>query len=358
MLWNSGAVQIGILGPLEVLAGDRPIPIAGARLRRLLTRLALDAPAAVSVAGLVEAVWPSDEPSDVGNALQSLVSRLRRALGDPALILQVPAGYRLAIPSDSVDAHAFAVIAAEGRRRLRSGDPAGGSHTLARALTLWRGVPLADADDAEYSVGPRTRLEEQRLTALGDRIEAELQLGNAGEQIPELEGLVAAHPLREQFVGQLMTALADTGRTADALGAFQDLRGRLADHLGVDPGADIQALHLAILRGEHVHRPDHGDGSGASGRTERGDRSDPLASGGEGPVSAPGRSARTNLRTAVSSFVGREVELARVAALIESGRLTTIVGPGGAGKTRLAVRPLGRGSIAVRTVSGWSNWLR
>jgi predicted ATPase/DNA-binding SARP family transcriptional activator len=301
-------VQIGILGPLEVHGdGGEAITIAGARLRRLLTRLTLDAGRVVPAAELVDAVWIDDPPHDVANALQSLVSRLRRALGDPALVQQVAAGYRLDLPREQVDAYAFADRAAAGRRALRSGDPHGACVTLSDALRRWRGSPLADADDAPYAAAPIARWDEIRLSATADRIDAELQLGNAAAVVPELEELAAANPLREQFVGLLMTALANTARTADALAAYESLRNRLADLLGADPGPDLQAQHLALLRG------------GRQATAE--------------PAPAP---RRTNLRAAVSSFIGREAELARIGALVAGNRLITIVGPGGAGKTRLA----------------------
>ena len=301
-------MQIGILGPLEVRDGGASLPIAGARLRRLLTRLAIDTGRAVPIAELVDAVWLDDPPHEVANALQSLVSRLRRALGDPALIQQTPAGYRLDVPRADVDAHAFTDLAAAGRRDLVAGDPASAARTLTSALQLWRGAPLADADDAPYTAAPLARWDEARLTASADRITAELALGNASGVIGELEELVAANPLREQFVGQLMTALATVGRIADALAAYQQLRDRLADLLGADPGPELSAQHLALLRGEKPATPE--------------------------PPSPAGR--RTNLRAAVSSFIGRQTELARVTEMIGQGRLTTIVGPGGAGKTRLA----------------------
>ncbi len=301
-------MQIGILGPLEVRNGDASAPIAGSRLRRLLTRLALDSGRAVPTAELVDAVWLDDPPHEVVNALQSLVSRLRRALGNPALIQQVPAGYRLGLDREAIDAHRFADLAAAGRRHLRSGDPAGAARILTDALRLWRGAPLMDADDAPYAAAPIARWDETRLAACADRVDAELALGNAPGVIGELEELVAANPLREQFVGQLMTALAGTGRTADALAAYEQLRTRLADLLGADPGPEISAQHLALLRGEQP----------------------------TGPETPSPAGHRTNLRAAVSSFIGREAELARVAELIGQGRLTTIVGPGGAGKTRLA----------------------
>jgi predicted ATPase/DNA-binding SARP family transcriptional activator len=301
-------VQIGILGALEVRDGGASVPIAGARLRRLLTRLAIDVGRAVPVAELVDAVWLDDPPHEVANALQSLVSRLRRALGVPALIQQTPAGYRLDVPRADVDVHAFTDMVAAGRRELAAGDPASAARTLTSALQLWRGIPLADADDAPYAAAPLARWDETWLTASADRITAELALGNASGVIGELEELVAANPLREQFVDQLMTALAASGRTADALAAYQQLRDRLADLLGADPGPEISAQHVALLRGEKPATPTTPSPAGH----------------------------RTNLRAAVSSFIGRQAELARVTEMIGQGRLTTIVGPGGAGKTRLA----------------------
>ncbi len=298
-------MQIGVLGPLEVRVGDRIVPVAGARLRRLLTRLAVDAPRPVSPAELVEAVWPDDPPTAVTNSLQSLVSRLRRGLGDPALIQQVPTGYRLAVEASDVDAITFTALVATGRQRLRAGDALGAKTALVEALALWRGAALVDADDAPYSGVLLARWEQERLAALGDRIDADLQLGAGAEVIGELEELVAAHPLHEQFVSRLMAALGAAGRTADALTAYQSLRARLADELGTDPGPDLQAQHLQLLRGSE-------------------------------PDPNPAAVRHTNLRAEVSSFVGREAELGRVAQLLDAGRLTTIVGPGGAGKTRLA----------------------
>ncbi len=307
--WNSGAVQIAILGPLQVRGDDGcVIPVAGARLRRLLTRLALDAGRAVAAADLVDAVWLDDPPQEVANALQSLVSRLRRVLGDPRWIQQAATGYRLDTPRESIDVHTFAAAVTAGRRALQAGDPRGALALLTDALRLWRGAPLCDADAATYATAPTARWDELRLAATADRIAAEFALGNAAEMVPELEELVAAYPLREQFVGQLMTALAATARTADALAAYEQLRTRLADLLGADPGKDLQAAHLALLRGD----------------------------AGVAPAPAPAL-RRSNLRAAVSSFVGRELELARVTDLVAQGRLTTIVGPGGAGKTRLAM---------------------
>lgn len=309
-------MQIAILGPLRVTSdAGADIPVTGGRLRALLTRLALDAGADVPAAELIDALWGDEAPSNALNALQSLVSRLRRALGDPALISQARLGYRLAVAPDDVDARQFAQAVAAGRQAVEARDFAGAAALLAGAERLWRGEPLADAGDALYAAGPRARWEDLRLAAAADRIAAELELGHAAAVIGELEELAAEHPLRERFVQQLMTALAATGRTAEALIAYDALRVRLADALGTDPEPGLRALHLALLRGE---------GAGAS------------AAAGEQADSAALPPARSNLRSALSSFVGRDAELDRIRAAVAGSRLATIVGPGGVGKTRLA----------------------
>lgn len=302
-------MQIGILGPLEVRDADGvAVPISGARLRRLLSRLAADAGRSVSARELVDAVWPDDPPQDIANALQSLVSRLRRALGPAAPIEQAPTGYRLAIDPEDVDATAFRIRAADAHRALAAGDVRTAGAELRDALALFRGSPLTDADEADYAAPLQARWEDQRIAALADRITADLALGRAADVVGELKELTARFPLREQFADQLMTALVDVGRTADALAVYEALRRRLADELGADPDAAIQQHHLALLRGE---APTARSDSASAAR-------------------------RSNLRAAVSSFIGRGDEVDRVTRQIEQSRLATIVGPGGAGKTRLA----------------------
>jgi len=306
-------VLIRVLGPLEVGDADAVSTVAGGRLRRLLVRLAWDASRIVSTGELIEAVWIDDDtPADVANALQSLVSRLRRALGIPAVITQHEGGYRLAVERGDVDAHAFATAARDGHAAVAAGRHVEAADILSRALAGWRGTSLQDADSAPYAVSARRRLEETRLDAMADRHDAQLALGGADGLVAELEALVAAHPLRERFTGQLMTALAATGRSAEALGTYEHLRRFLADELGTDPSPGVQAVHLAVLRGEVP--AGHQDAA-------------------ESTRTAP---VQTNLRSSISSFVGRANELDRVDELLAHGRLTTLVGPGGAGKTRLA----------------------
>lgn len=309
-------MQIGILGPLQVRADDRAVTIAGSRLRALVTRLAADAPAPVSIAELVEAVWPGEPPADPTNALQSLVSRVRRALGEATLIQPVPGGYRLAVDAADVDAAVFGELVATGHRELAQGRPGDAQEPLARALALWRGEPLTDADGS-FAGAARARLAELRLEAQINLVEARLQLGRAGEVIVDLEQLVAAHPLRERLAGQLMRALAMTGRQADALAVHERLRDRLAGELGVDPGVEEQAVHLAVLRGEIGPVPVPGPVSGAAANGR------------------PGR-RRTNLRVPLTRLIGRDEQVRRITELLAGGRLVTVVGPGGAGKTRLA----------------------
>ena len=310
-------MKIGILGPLEVRAGGRAVPITGSRLRTLVTRLALDAPSVVSTDALVAAVWPGDAPADPINALQSLISRIRKAIGEAAAVQQVPGGYRLAIDRGDVDAALFEELVAAGRRLLRGGQPAEARTTISKALALWRGTALADAGDAFYAAAPVTRLTELQREARADLIEAEVRLGRAADVLTDIETLVADNPLRERFTALLVRALVATGRTAEALAAYQRLRQQLADELGVDPGAELQEIHLAVLRGEMVP-------------------GDSVIATADHPVERGPAHRRSNLRAALTSFIGREDEVARVSTLLGDARLVTVVGPGGAGKTRLA----------------------
>jgi predicted ATPase/DNA-binding SARP family transcriptional activator len=284
-------MQVAILGPLEVHDdGGAPVAVAGVRLRCLIARLALAGGRAVSTGALAEAVWDCALPADVANALQTLVSRARKALGRATAVEQSATGYRLAVAPDDVDALRFERLVAEG--------------AVAEALALWRGPALADAGD--FAEPFARRLEELRLDATVTLLARELDAGRAAARVGELEALAAEHPLHEKLTGLLMRALVATGRQADALAAYEALRGRLADELGIDPGPEVRAVHLEVLRGEIATAP------------------------------APAGRARTNLRAQLTSFVGRTDEVARVEKALQAYRLITLVGPGGAGKTRLA----------------------
>jgi predicted ATPase/DNA-binding SARP family transcriptional activator len=297
-------VQIAVLGPLELTSGGAAIDVSGARLRRLVIRLAVDAPRAVSAGELADAVWGDQRPGDEANALQSLVSRLRRVLVDSAAVAQVPGGYRLTGVTTDLDR--VTELVQQARTAAVRHDAAGAADLFGQALQLWRGSVLTDAADAEFAAPLVTYWDDVRMQLLAERIAADLTVGATPELVIELEGLARDFPFREEFCGQLMTALAAQGRPAEALAAYDRLRRRLADELGTDPSAELQQAYLALLRA---------------------DRSE----------AAPDRARRrTNVRASLTSFLGRDDELKRVSALLDSGRLATIVGPGGAGKTRLA----------------------
>jgi predicted ATPase/DNA-binding SARP family transcriptional activator len=319
-------VRISILGPLEV-RGDagQPIELGGPRLRALLIRLALDAGQTISIERLCDDLWPGDGPADSGNALQALVSRLRHAAG-PGIVRHTAGGYRLAVPPQQVDAAEFERLVGVARAVLAGGDaePGGdlqqGAAVLREALRLWRGPALADVADAPFAAGPVARLEELRLAATEDRIEADLALGHGGELVPELEELAAAYPLRERLRGQLMRALYLAGRQGDALTVYQETRHLLADQLGVDPSPALSDVYLAILRAD----PSLGSRPSAP------------------PKSAADTPRAGNLPAQLTSFVGRDEELNRVAKLLDEARLVTLTGPGGTGKTRLAIEAAAR----------------
>ncbi|GIG00329.1 AfsR/SARP family transcriptional regulator [Catellatospora citrea] len=359
-------MRVGILGPLEVHLAGEPVEVAGARLRALLIRLAVDAGRTVPVNALADALWGETLPADPANAVQTLVSRLRRALPDGAVSFG-PGGYRLEIVPESVDALHFEELARRGRTALAAGHPAEAADLLGRALALWRGDALAEVADVAYAGAAAARWEELRLLAIEDRIEAELAVSAPDRVVPELERLVADQPLRERPRALLIRALHAAGRTADALAAYADFRGRLAGELGVDPSAELRQLHLAVLRDEPAARTSFTPPGTMRTAPERPGMAQtsltppgttwisPEPSGMATPSGMVGASSeqpgafvtgppmrRDNLRTALTSFVGRAEELDRIARMLTGSRLVTLVGPGGAGKTRLSLTAAAR----------------
>lgn len=300
-------MKVGILGPLQVAVDGRPVELGGARLRTMVARLALSAGHVVAVDTLTAALWPDGGPADQAHALQSLVSRLRRALDGKAPLRSVNSGYCLDVPADDVDALRFERLARRGRMLLKEGDHRGAAATLREALELWRGEPLSGLAAAPFAAETAARLEEVMVGAVEDRIAAELAFSaDHRHVVAELEALVARFPLREPLRVLLVRALHAQGRQAEALTAFEEYRALLADELGTDPGRELRDAHLAVLRGAPAPRPE------------------------------PAAPAAGNVRAPLSSFVGREEEVARVTAQLSQGRLVTLVGPGGVGKTRLA----------------------
>ncbi|WP_405424036.1 AfsR/SARP family transcriptional regulator [Streptomyces erythrochromogenes] len=326
-------MRISMLGALDVRGEDGSgVGVGGTRLRALLILLALEPGRVVASELLIDGIWAEEPPAGAANALQALVSRLRRALPG-AVVESHPAGYRLAVEPEAVDVVRFERLASEGRGALAR-DPEAAARALREALGLWRGPALLDVAGSDFFRAPVTRLSELRTAALEDRIEADLRVGRGRELTAELTSLVAEHPLRERLVGALMRALVAAGRPAEALTAYAAAREALAEELGADPSPELSALHTAVLRGEVP--------AGAAPAPAAAAQS-PAPAAQSTPPTPPTPAPLTNLRSGLASFVGRDEDLAHVASLLGAFRLTTLTGPGGAGKTRLAVqsaRPL------------------
>jgi predicted ATPase/DNA-binding SARP family transcriptional activator len=330
-------VRIGLLGPLQLRDGaGHTVQVGGRQLRVLLILLALDAGRVVPSGTLAEQIWPGEPPGHPGNALQTLVSRLRaelRRAGLDDVIESHPAGYRLAVPPDAVDAMTFEALAIQGRRALAAGDPEQAAQLLRSALLLWRGQPLADAAGYEFADVAAARLTELRASAAADRIEADLALGEGARLVGELRTLLSADPLAERPRALLMRALYAAGRQAEALETYQEARELLADRLGVDPSAQLEQVYLRILRGEE------GLAAAARGPVRPGDSSFYA----ERPVVQPsGTSTPPRVRSPLTSFVGRDTEVSQMLKNLVTTRLVTLTGPGGVGKTRLAAEVSGR----------------
>ncbi|MCP2335799.1 BTAD domain-containing putative transcriptional regulator [Actinomadura rupiterrae] len=290
----------------------RLVEISGARLRVLLTRLALEPGRMIPAERLIDDLWEDEPPAGAPNALQSLVSRLRAVIGREA-IESGPGGYRLAVPREAVDAHVFETRVRAARTIT---DARTRASALRAALGLWRGPALADAAHLPFAAAPSARLDELRRAAIEDRAAADLELGRHLDLVPELQALAAADPLREPLRALLIRALYAAGRQADALTEYESLRTALADTLGVDPSPALEELHLAVLRQDP---------------SLNGVRPEPDPVLEDGPTPPAG-----NLRAQLTSFIGRDDDLRRVAGMLARGRFVTLTGPGGAGKTRLS----------------------
>jgi DNA-binding SARP family transcriptional activator/class 3 adenylate cyclase len=243
-----------VLGPLEVLDGDRAVRLGSAKQRLLLGALLVHANQVVSVDRLADIIWGDDQPADPAGALQTYVSRLRSTLEpkrsktdpDSVLLTRAP-GYLLRVEAEQLDATRFARTTADGQRAAATGDSAAAVALLDEALALWRGDAYAEFADQDFSRTDALQLEELRRVAVEERIEAKLGLGLHAELIGELEGIVAAEPLRERPRAQLMVALYRSGRDAEALRAYQDFHRYLGDELGVVPSTSLQQLEREIV---------------------------------------------------------------------------------------------------------------
>ena len=298
-----------MLGPFEVTVGDSPIGLGGRRQRAVLAILAIHANRVVSLDRLADLVWAGEPPRSAVATLQSYVSHLRRALsGSPLAIESRRPGYVLLAPADAIDVSRFERLVEQAREAVSGARPEDATALLTEALGLWRGAVLSDFAYEPFAEGEIARLENLRMVAVELRVEAELALGRHADLVGQLETLVAEHPLRESLRGLLMRALHGCGRRAEALRVFREARELLVEELGIEPGADLQRLEQAILLED--------------------------AGGDGGPARPP---PPGNLPAATTSFVGRDLELREVAAHLTRHRLVTLTGPGGIGKTRLAV---------------------
>ncbi|WP_410565758.1 AfsR/SARP family transcriptional regulator [Amycolatopsis sp. cmx-4-61] len=314
-------LRITLLRAFEASRDDSVLPVPGARLQGLLVRLALAGGRAVEPDALVDAIWGERPPSGPTSALQTLVSRLRRTLAPTGavegVVVQVAGGYRLDVDPADVDALRFEQLTTAGRERLRAGDPDAASAALTEAVALWGEHPGTEPG-VVAAVAPTvaTRLARVSVEAVADLADAELARGRAEAAAARLSGLLAAHPVHERAAALLMDALAAQGRQAEALTAYERVRRALAETLGVDPGTALRERHLRLLRpGPPV----------------------------PAPVAHPARRTEVNataehgLPAPLTGFIGRDGDLARIGALLTTGRLVTVLGPGGAGKTRLAL---------------------
>jgi predicted ATPase/DNA-binding SARP family transcriptional activator len=307
-------MRVRLFGELEAVAEGVPVPVHGAKQRALLALLALQRGRPVGADRLIDVLWGDGQASNPANALQAQIGQLRRTLGASA-ILTSEAGYALAVGPDDVDILRFGQLVAEGRRLAGDGEAALASAALGEALGLRRGEPLAEFAGAGFAADERAYLDELTLVAVETRAGADLMLGRHGELAAEMEALCRQHPLRERLWELYILALYRAGRQAEALRAYTEVRDRLVDELGIDPGPALRKLQARILAQDPSLAP---------------------ASPAPVPAAGPPRSAG-NLRAQLSRFVGRDAELRQLRAAVRSSRLVTLIGPGGVGKTRLAV---------------------
>ncbi|MDP9070812.1 MAG: winged helix-turn-helix domain-containing protein [Actinomycetota bacterium] len=305
-------LEFGVLGPLEVTELGRPVALSGGKARCLLATLLVHRGRVLSTDRLIEELWEENPPADAANALQVKVSQLRRAIGPARLVTRCP-GYSLEVEPHDVDAVRFERLVRQGRQAVARGAWQEAGTALREAGELWRGPALATVDGTSVRIEAR-RLEEARLNALEDRIDAELALGLHRELVGELQALVSEHPFRERLWAQLILALYRSGRQSEALRVYQQARQALVEQLGLEPGVELRRMEAAVLA------------------------QDPSL-GTPPPPPAVGEAlpSTSSSPVALTRFVGRQQALASVCAMLGDARLVTLTGAGGVGKTRLAL---------------------
>ena len=316
--------EFAILGPLEVRRGGTLVHVGGPRQRALLALLLCRANRVVSRDELIEELLAGQPPGSAGRMLQVQISRLRQVLADgdgKPRVAARPPGYVLRVEPGELDLQVFEERVAAGRAALAEGNPGQAAALLAEAESLWRGRLVADLEFEPFARVEIQRLETDRLAAAEDRIEAELALGQHTPLCSELGRLVAEHPLRERLRAQLMIALYRSGRQSEALETYRAGRSLLVAELGIEPGPGLRRVHEQMLAGDpglDLPAPP------AAGRLTTRPHDD--------------QGLPCNLPAQVSTFIGRDAELAEVRRLVGGSRLVTLTGAGGVGKTRLALQ--------------------
>ena len=322
-----------MLGPIEVRRYGRLLSVPGGKTSELLVRLALDAGELVRTDRLLDDLWAAGGVTTRRNTLQSKVAKLRRALGDPPVIVSGNGGYALDVEPSDVDALAVLAQTAAAGQLAEDGDDRAAADLCASTLTLFRGEVLPAAGDGDWIEAHRARLESARVTLVETQFSARLRLGDAGDLIGELEAAVRSSPFQEDLWALLITAQYRAGRQADALASYQRVRRQLADELGLEPGRQLQDLEQRILTQDaSLGVPD-------------------LPARARSTVATPG-----NLPSLTPELVGRESEIAALCERIATKRLIEIVGPGGIGKTAVAVE-VGRRLATADGAGAGGVWL-
>ncbi len=314
-----------VLGPVEVRSGPRLIRVPAGKTSELLVRLALSAGEVVRSDVLIDELWPEDATSTQRNTLQSKVARLRKALSEPDLIETRDGGYRLAAEPATIDALSVAADALVARRLCDVGDDRQAATLSASALNRFSGDILASAGDNAWVIPHRARLDEVRLSLMETNFSARLRMGSPGEIVSEVEDALSRYPYQEALWAILITALYQSGRQADALAAYQRVRTLLADELGLEPGPQLRKLEQRILSQDPALAPSSAVANGPTSSA------DGLAQTPK-PTTRPG-----NLPALDVDIIGRQVAIAQIVELVRTRRLVEIIGPGGVGKTTLAI---------------------
>jgi predicted ATPase/DNA-binding SARP family transcriptional activator len=308
---SSAQLDFRILGPLQALDEGRDVAPAGSKRRALLALLLIHANETLPIERLIDELWDEHPPRTAAKTVQAHISRLRKALANGAegAIVTREHGYQLILDPDRLDSRRFERLVAQGTDQLAAGDPSRAASTLEAALSLWRGTPLADVSPEPFVKREAARLEDLRMVAVEHLNDAKLELGQHAQLIGPLEGLVGEHPYRERLRAQLMLALYRCERQADALQAYQNARRTLVDELGIEPGEQLRDLERAIL----TQDPDLGI--------------------------APAKPPASRVPAPPTRTLGRDKDREAVANLLRRPdvRLVTLTGPGGVGKTQLAL---------------------